>query len=52
MAISDNRQKTMPSNADRDINDGVAARLAYKEAVRLKNPQNHMLKGQVYEFDA
>lgn len=47
MAISDNRQKVMPSDADRNINNGIAAPLAYKEAVRLMNPQNHTLKGQV-----
>uniref|UniRef100_M4D2C4 Rhamnogalacturonan endolyase n=1 Tax=Brassica campestris TaxID=3711 RepID=M4D2C4_BRACM len=47
MAISDNRQKVMPSDADRNINNGTAAPLAYKEAVRLMNPQNHTLKGQV-----
>ena len=47
MAISDNRQKVMPSDADRNINNGIAAPLAYKEAVRLMYPQNHTLKGQV-----
>ncbi|KAF3543315.1 hypothetical protein DY000_02009231 [Brassica cretica] len=47
MAISDNRQKVMPSDADRNINNGIAAPLAYKEAVRLMNPQNHTLKGQM-----
>ncbi|CAH8382225.1 unnamed protein product [Eruca vesicaria subsp. sativa] len=47
MAISDNRQRIMPSAADRNISNGAAAPLAYKEAVRLINPQNRMLKGQV-----
>ncbi|CAH2076128.1 unnamed protein product [Thlaspi arvense] len=47
MAISDNRQKIMPFPADRDTTDGSASQLAYKEAVRLVNPQNHILKGQV-----
>ncbi|KAG2319107.1 hypothetical protein Bca52824_012320 [Brassica carinata] len=47
MAISDNRQKVMPSEADRNIKKGNAAPLAYKEAVRLMNPRNHTLKGQV-----
>lgn len=47
MALSDNRQKVMPFEADRNIKNGNAAPLAYKEAVRLINPQNHALKGQV-----
>ncbi|EOA18623.1 hypothetical protein CARUB_v10007197mg [Capsella rubella] len=47
MAISDDRQKIMPFEADRNIRSGRASKLAYKEAVHLKNPQNHMLKGQV-----
>ncbi|CAH2079161.1 unnamed protein product, partial [Thlaspi arvense] len=33
MVVSDNRQKIMPSPADRDTNDGRASPLAYKEAV-------------------
>lgn len=48
MAISDGRQKIMPSATDRDIKSGRASPLAYKEAVHLINPQNHILKGQVY----
>ncbi|KAG7544659.1 Galactose mutarotase-like domain superfamily [Arabidopsis suecica] len=47
MAISDGRQKIMPSAADRDIKTRRASPLAYKEAVHLINPQNHILKGQV-----
>lgn len=47
MAISDSRQKIMPSETDRDITNGRASPLAYKEAVHLINPQNHILKGQV-----
>ncbi|VVB09845.1 unnamed protein product [Arabis nemorensis] len=47
MAISDSRQKIMPSATDRDITNGRASPLAYKEAVRLINPENHILKGQV-----
>jgi len=47
MAVSDNRQKIMPFDTDRDITKGRASPLAYKEAVHLINPQNHMLKGQV-----
>lgn len=44
MAISDDRQRSMPSMADRDN----AKQLAYKEAVLLTNPQNPMFKGEVY----
>ncbi|CAA7035944.1 unnamed protein product [Microthlaspi erraticum] len=47
MAVSDDRQKIMPSAADRDITDGAASPLAYKEAVHLINPGNPILKGQV-----
>ncbi|CAN7128704.1 unnamed protein product [Brassica rapa subsp. narinosa] len=47
MAISDQRQKIMPSEIDRDITNKRANPLAYKEAVRLINPQNHIFKGQV-----
>lgn len=49
MAISDDRQKIMPFAEDRDITNGRASPLDYKEAVRLINPQNNMLKGQVYK---
>lgn len=49
MAISDDRQKIMPSAADRDITSGVASTLAYKEAVRLIKPVNHILEGEVYK---
>lgn len=44
MAISDDRQRSMPSMADRDN----AKILAYKEAVLLTNPRNPMFKGEVY----
>ncbi|KAF8085192.1 hypothetical protein N665_0676s0006 [Sinapis alba] len=47
MAISDQRQKIMPSEMDRDITNKRANPLAYKEAVRLINPQNRIFKGQV-----
>ncbi|RID54516.1 hypothetical protein BRARA_G01831 [Brassica rapa] len=47
MAISDQRQKIMPSEIDRDITNKRANPLAYKEAVRLVNPQNRIFKGQV-----
>lgn len=47
MAIWDTRQNIMPSETDRDIINGRARPLAYKEAVRLINPQNHIFKGQV-----
>ncbi|XP_018459993.2 uncharacterized protein LOC108830922 [Raphanus sativus] len=47
MAISDQRQKIMPSEIDRDITNKRANPLAYKEAVRLINPQNRIFKGQV-----
>lgn len=44
MAISDDRQRSMPSMADRDN----SKTLAYKEAVLLTNPSNPMLKGEVH----
>lgn len=47
MAISDQQQKIMPSEIDRDITTKRANPLAYKEAVRLINPQNRIFKGQV-----
>ncbi|KAF3580041.1 hypothetical protein DY000_02034145 [Brassica cretica] len=43
MAISDDRQRSMPSMADRNH----AMQLAYKEAVLLTNPRNPMFKGEV-----
>ncbi|CAH8388217.1 unnamed protein product, partial [Eruca vesicaria subsp. sativa] len=43
MAISDDRQRSMPSMADRNH----AKPLAYKEAVLLTNPRNPMFKGEV-----
>lgn len=43
MAISDDRQRSMPSMADRDN----AKPLAYKEAVLFTNPENPMFKGEV-----
>lgn len=52
MAISDDRQKIMPFDADRDIASGRASPLAYKEAVHLINPHNHILKGQVYRNES
>ncbi|CAN8280034.1 unnamed protein product [Cochlearia groenlandica] len=47
MAISDTMQKTMPSESDRNITNGRATPLAYKEAVHLINPQNPIFKSQV-----
>ncbi|ESQ53285.1 hypothetical protein EUTSA_v10027081mg [Eutrema salsugineum] len=47
MALSDSRQKIMPSEEDRDVTNGNASPLAYKEAVRLIKPKNYILKGQV-----
>jgi rhamnogalacturonan endolyase len=44
MAISDDRQRSMPSMADRENSKS----LAYKEAVLLTNPSNPMFKGEVY----
>jgi rhamnogalacturonan endolyase len=43
MAISDDRQRSMPSMADRENSKS----LAYKEAVLLTNPSNPMFKGEV-----
>ncbi|CAN6840109.1 unnamed protein product [Brassica oleracea] len=43
MAISDDRQRSMPSMTDRNH----AMQLAYKEAVLLTNPRNPMFKGEV-----
>ncbi|KAL5714696.1 rhamnogalacturonan endolyase [Ranunculus cassubicifolius] len=43
MALSDDRQKTMPMPEDRDTGQP----LAYKEAVLLTNPTNPALKGEV-----
>ncbi|KAI4328110.1 hypothetical protein L6164_020494 [Bauhinia variegata] len=43
MAISDNRQRDMPTSEDRQR----GKRLAYKEAVLLTNPSNPEFKGEV-----
>ncbi|PIA55234.1 hypothetical protein AQUCO_00800159v1 [Aquilegia coerulea] len=43
MAISDDRQRTMPMPEDR----ATGQTLGYKEAVRLTNPSNPELKGEV-----
>ncbi|PON97079.1 Rhamnogalacturonate lyase [Trema orientale] len=43
MAISDDRQRTMPSASDRT----KGKKLAYPEAVLLTNPSNSELKGEV-----
>ncbi|XP_010555419.1 PREDICTED: uncharacterized protein LOC104824920 isoform X2 [Tarenaya hassleriana] len=47
MAISDTRQRSMPSYADRDIDSGRAKPLAFKEAVLLTNPRQPIFKGEV-----
>ncbi|CAG7898889.1 unnamed protein product [Brassica rapa] len=47
MVVADNRQRQMPTDDDRDIHSGRAKPLAYKEAVKLTNPHNHMFKNQV-----
>lgn len=49
MAVADRRQNLMPLEADRNLTDGSAATLEYKEAVRLVKPQNKLFKGQVYK---
>ena len=43
MAISDDRQRTMPSASDRT----KGKKLGYPEAVLLTNPSNPELKGEV-----
>ncbi|KAI3995853.1 hypothetical protein MKX01_020388 [Papaver californicum] len=45
MAIADNRKRVMPTPDDRDFPRG--RELAYPEAVRLVNPINPKLKGEV-----
>ncbi|GLU20223.1 hypothetical protein SLE2022_364330 [Rubroshorea leprosula] len=45
MAISDNRQRIMPTEADRD--EDRSETLDYKEAVLLTNPSDPDLRGQV-----
>ena len=50
MVVADNRQRQMPTDDDRDIHSGRAKPLAYKEAVKLTNPHNHMFKNQVISF--
>lgn len=45
MAMADNRQRIMPSPDDRL--QGRCQPLAYPEAVRLLNPTNPELKGEV-----
>lgn len=49
MAVADRRQNLMPLEADRNLTDGSAATLEYKEAVRLVKPRNKLFKGQVYK---
>lgn len=46
MAISDDRQRIMPSGYDRT--SGCV--LDYKEAVLLTDPSNHALKGEVTDI--
>lgn len=46
MAISDTRQRKMPSMRDRK----TGQELAYPEAVQLKNPSNPEFKGEVTLF--
>ena len=46
MAISDDRQRIMPSTRDRT----KGKKLAYPEAVLLTNPSNPELKGEVSSF--
>lgn len=43
MAISDERQRIMPTAHDRE----VGQKLDYKEAVLLTNPNNSFIKGEV-----
>ena len=45
MAIADNRQRIMPMPEDREA--GRSRRLGYAEAVRLTNPINADLRGEV-----
>ncbi|CAL9073995.1 unnamed protein product [Musa textilis] len=45
MAIADNRQRIMPMPDDRDA--GRSQKLGYPEAVRLTNPTNAALRGEV-----
>ncbi|THU63920.1 hypothetical protein C4D60_Mb01t20940 [Musa balbisiana] len=45
MAIADNRQRTMPMPDDRKA--GRSQKLGYSEAVRLTNPINAALRGEV-----
>ncbi|XP_056851740.1 uncharacterized protein LOC130500808 [Raphanus sativus] len=47
MAVDDHRQNLMPLEADRNLTDGSAAPLEYKEAVRMVKPKNKLFKGQV-----
>lgn len=44
MAISDDRQRTMPMPQDRD----TGLPLAFKEAVLLTNPTNPDFRGEVF----
>lgn len=48
MAISDNKQKEMPSARDRE--PPRAEKLAYKEAMLLVNPSFRELKGEVIYY--
>ena len=45
MAIADNRQRIMPMPEDRQ--PGRSQKLDYSEAVRLTNPINAALRGEV-----
>ena len=44
MAVSDSRQRVMPTMDDRNNGDP----LAYPEAVLLTNPANEKLRGEVF----
>lgn len=46
MAMSDERQRLMPTTKDRDSGN----QLAYKEAVHLSNPSNPDFKGEVTQI--
>lgn len=46
MAVSDERQRVMPTQEDRE----KGKVLGFKEAVLLTNPANPDLKGEVYCF--
>lgn len=51
MAVDDHRQNLMPLEADRNLTDGSAAPLEYKEAVRMVKPKINYLKGRYIKID-